>query len=115
MIMYFVDSEHEQAYNTMMVKYGIQGDNERLAALYCLTATNHLRKNIGKLFIKGKTSYYPSADAVEEMYGIDKVMAQLALNLFNCSYKEITPYDFTRLNSELLEACFQAVKILKGW
>ena len=113
--MYFVDTEHQWAFNELKVKCKVEGDSERLAALYCLTSTHHLRKNIDKLFLKGKTSYYPSADAVEEMYGIDKVMVQLACNLYNYGYKEITPYDFTRLNPETLEAAFQAIKILKGW
>ena len=113
--MYFVDSEHERTFESLKLIYHVERDPERLAALYCLTSTHHLRKNIDKLFLKGKTSYYPSADAVEEMYGIDKVMVQLACNLYNYGYKEITPNDFTRLNPETLEAAFQAIKILKCW
>jgi hypothetical protein len=124
--MQFLSLDHEERYKKFTLDMKIpKGDTERLALLYCLTASSQICQTIEKVYNPnlGEIILYKKDDPYDdEAYTIcpdystpDKAIIRLAYNLYNgFADTRTTPHKLYADNQMIMDIMCPALELLYG-
>ena len=114
----YTSDEHKAAFLKAIKDYGVEGDPYRLAALYCLTSTDGLRRNLKGTFICNEYGdRYPNKDVLNSGWpsSSERWMIKLACNLFNYDMVAVTPGELAEwLSNAMFAVYMEAMLIRRG-